>query len=164
LTAIGDARDRGARALEAFSYRYPDGESNFERFHVHRTIFPADFLADFGFLSVRTQGRVELARLEFGGLQPVTEGKRETVLAAARYGSCRRSSLLAANRLASPEAIDAPSSAARATVNTASARSTSSGSVRRDSAVEICVSGITAIGSAGKSSATRATWASHVRQ
>jgi hypothetical protein len=84
LTAIGDARDRGAHALEAFAYRYPEGESTYERFHVHRTIFPADFLADFGFLSVRTQGRVELARLEFGGLQPVTEGKREAVLAAVR--------------------------------------------------------------------------------
>ena len=40
LTAIGDARERGARALEAFAYRYPEGETNFERFHVHKTIFP----------------------------------------------------------------------------------------------------------------------------
>src|SRR5215475_14286650 len=69
LTAIGDARDRGARALEAFAYRYPEGETNFERFHVHRTIFPSDFLADFGFLTVRAKGRVELARLALGGLQ-----------------------------------------------------------------------------------------------
>jgi hypothetical protein len=84
LTAIGDARDRGARALEAFAYRYPEGETNFERFHVHRTIFPSDFLADFGFLPVRTKGRVELARLELGGLQPVEEGKRELVLARVR--------------------------------------------------------------------------------
>ena len=80
LTVIGDARDRGARALEAFAYRYPEGESNFERFHVHRTIFPSDFLADFGFLTVRSQGRIELARLELGGLQPVAEGTREKVL------------------------------------------------------------------------------------
>jgi hypothetical protein len=80
LTVIGDARDRGARALEAFAYRYPEGESNFERFHVHRTIFPSDFLADFGFLTLRSQGRVELARLELGGLQPVAEGTREKVL------------------------------------------------------------------------------------
>jgi hypothetical protein len=84
LTAIGDARDRGARALEAFAYRYPESETNFERFHVHRTIFPADFLADFGFLPVRAQGRVELARLELGGLQPVAEGKREAVLRVVR--------------------------------------------------------------------------------
>ncbi len=84
LTAIGDARDRGARALEAFAYRYPEGETTFERFHVHRTIFPADFLADFGFLPVRVQGRVELARLELGGLQPATEGTREKVLRVVR--------------------------------------------------------------------------------
>jgi hypothetical protein len=84
LTAIGDARDRGAKALEAFAYRYPEGETTFERFHVHRTIFPADFLADFGFLPVRAQGRVELVRLELGGLQPVEEGKREKVLAVVR--------------------------------------------------------------------------------
>ena len=55
LTAIGDSRERGARALEAFAYRYPEGETNYERFHVHRTIFPADFLADFGFLPVRAK-------------------------------------------------------------------------------------------------------------
>jgi hypothetical protein len=81
LTAIGDSRERGARALEAFAYRYPEVETTFERFHVHRTIFPADFLADFGFLPVRAKGRVELARLELGGLQPVEEGTREMVLA-----------------------------------------------------------------------------------
>lgn len=84
LTAIGDARDRGARALEAFAYRYPEGETTFERFHVHRTIFPADFLADFGFVPVRAQGRVELARLELGGLQPAAEGTREKVLRVVR--------------------------------------------------------------------------------
>jgi hypothetical protein len=80
LTAIGDARDRGARALEAFAYRYREGESSYERFRVHRTVFPADFLEDFGFRPVRVQGRVELARLDLGGLQPVVEGKRATVL------------------------------------------------------------------------------------
>ena len=84
LTAIGDSRERGARVLEAFAYRYPEGETTFERFHVHRTIFPADFLADFGFLPVRSQGRLELARLELGGLQPVVEGKREAVLRVVR--------------------------------------------------------------------------------
>ena len=84
LTAIGQARDRGARALEAFAYRYPEGESAYERFHVHKTIFPSDFLADFGFVSVRTNGRVELARLDFGGLVPVEEGAREKVLRVVR--------------------------------------------------------------------------------
>jgi hypothetical protein len=80
LAAIGDAKDKGARALETFAYRYPEGESAYERFQVHKTIFPRDFLSDFGFLTVRTLGRVELARLELGGLQPVMEGRRERVL------------------------------------------------------------------------------------
>jgi hypothetical protein len=80
LAAIGDARDKGAKALEAFAYRYPEGESPYERFQVHKTIFPRDFLSDFGFLTVRMQGRVELVRLELGGLQPVVEGRRAKVL------------------------------------------------------------------------------------
>jgi hypothetical protein len=80
LTAIGEARDRGAKALEAFAYRYPEGASGYERFHVHRTIFPRDFLTDFGFVTVRAMGRVELSRLELGGLQPVAEGTRAKVL------------------------------------------------------------------------------------
>ena len=84
LTAIGEARERGARALEAFAYRYGESDTSFERFHVHRTIFPSDFLADFGFATVRSRGRVELARLELGGLQPVAEGTREKVLRVVR--------------------------------------------------------------------------------
>jgi hypothetical protein len=80
LAAIGEARDKGARALEAFAYRYPEGESTYERFLVHRTVFPRDFLGDFGFFTVRAQGNVELARLELGGLQPVLEGRRASVL------------------------------------------------------------------------------------
>jgi hypothetical protein len=84
LAAIGEARDRGARSLEAFSYRYTEGESAYERFRVHRTVFPQDFLADFGFEVVRAAGRVGLSRLELGGLQPVVEGKREKVLRVVR--------------------------------------------------------------------------------
>ena len=80
LAAIGDSKDRGASALETFAYRYPEGESNYERFRVHKTIFPRDFLSDFGFATVRTLGRVELVRLELGGLQPVVEGTRSKVL------------------------------------------------------------------------------------
>ncbi len=80
LAAIGEVRDKRAKALEAFAYRYPEGESAYERFLVHRTVFPRDFLADLGFFTVRAQGRVELARLELGGLQPVLEGRREKVL------------------------------------------------------------------------------------
>jgi hypothetical protein len=84
LAAIGEARDRGAFAVEAFSYRYPEGESAYERFRVHKTVFPADFLGDFGFEILRAAGRVGLSRLELGGLQPVVEGKREKVLRVVR--------------------------------------------------------------------------------
>jgi hypothetical protein len=80
LAAIGEARDRGARALEAFSFRYAEGDSVYERFQVHKTVFPQTFLADLGFVVLRAAGRVGLSRLDLGGLQPVAEGKRETVL------------------------------------------------------------------------------------
>jgi hypothetical protein len=80
LAAIGHARDRKAKALEAFAYRYREGETVYERFLVHRTVFPRDFLADLGFVTVRMQGRVELVRLDLGGLQPVAEGTRSKVL------------------------------------------------------------------------------------
>jgi hypothetical protein len=80
LAAIGEAKDKGAGGLEAFAYGYPEAESFYERFLVHRTIFPSDFLADFGFRTLRSAGRVQLARLELGGLQPVAEGRREKVL------------------------------------------------------------------------------------
>lgn len=80
LAAIGEARDRKARALEAFAYRYAEGETPHERFRVHRTVFPHDFLVDFGFRTIRRAGLVELARLELGGLQPVEAGRRERVL------------------------------------------------------------------------------------
>jgi hypothetical protein len=84
LTAIGEAKERKAGGLEAFAYRYPEGETSYERFEVHRTVFPRDFLADFGFRTLRVQGRVELCRLELGGLQPVLEGKRAEVLRKVR--------------------------------------------------------------------------------
>lgn len=80
LAAIGDARDQRAAALETFAYRYPAAEPFVERFQVHKTVFPRDFLADFGFRTVRAAGRVELVRLELGGLEPVVEGKRARVL------------------------------------------------------------------------------------
>lgn len=84
LAAIGEARERGAKAVEAFAYRYPEGESVYERFHVHKTIFPADFLGDFGFRLVRSAGRVGLARLELGGLVPATETVREKAIRLAK--------------------------------------------------------------------------------
>jgi hypothetical protein len=84
LSAMGDARDRGAKALEAFAFRYGEGEEFEQRFILHRTIFPHDFLADFGFVPVRSAGRVELARLDLGALVPVVEGKRAKVLRVVR--------------------------------------------------------------------------------
>ena len=84
LAAIGEAKDKGAAALETFAYRYPEGESDYERFLVHRTVFPRDFLSDFGFRTLRASGHVELVRLELGGLVPVLEGKRSKVLRALR--------------------------------------------------------------------------------
>jgi hypothetical protein len=73
LSLIGDARDRKLKAIEAFAYRYPEATPAHERFLVHRTIFPSDFLSDFGFVTLRAEGRVELARLELGGLVPVED-------------------------------------------------------------------------------------------
>ena len=75
LAAI-EARDRGVKAIETFGYRYPEGATSYERVLVQRTVFPADFLADFGFVAVRWSGDVCLARLDLGGLQPVEEGRR----------------------------------------------------------------------------------------
>jgi hypothetical protein len=84
LAAIGEARERGAKAVEAFAYRYAEGESAYERFHVHKTIFPADFLGDFGFRIIRSAGRVGLARLELGGIIEAPETVREKALRLAK--------------------------------------------------------------------------------
>ena len=81
LSAIAEARERGIKAIEAFAYRYPEGTSPEARFLVHRTVFPSDFLADFGFTPLRAEGRVELARLELGGIVPAEE---PSLLARAR--------------------------------------------------------------------------------
>ena len=69
----------------------PRASRAYERFRVHKTVFPQDFLADFGFQVVRSSGRVGLSRLELGGLQPVEEGRREKVLEASGARSASRS-------------------------------------------------------------------------
>jgi hypothetical protein len=84
LAAIGEAKDKGAKALETFAYRYADGASTYDRFQVHKTIFPRDFLNDFGFRTVRSAGPVELVRLELGGLVPALPGRRSKVMRALR--------------------------------------------------------------------------------
>jgi len=80
LAAIGESRDSGAKAIEAFAYRHDEDATLDERFFVHRTVFPRDFLDDFGFTTLRSRGPVELCRLELGGLEPIEEGRRARVL------------------------------------------------------------------------------------
>jgi hypothetical protein len=84
LSAIADARDRRIKAIEAFGYRYAEGTASHDRFLVHRTVFPADFLADFGFVTMRAEGPVELARLELGGLVPVMDSRLARALHRAK--------------------------------------------------------------------------------
>ncbi len=73
LAAIGECRDRGLPSLEAFAYRYDAGEGFRSRFLGHRTIFPSDFLRDFGFHPRRGAGRIELMRLDLRAIEPVAE-------------------------------------------------------------------------------------------
>lgn len=77
LAAIGEARDRGIRAIETFSRRESEEHVARAEFRPHRTIFPASFVGDLGFRPLRVVGRVELARLELAGLAPLpSEGWR----------------------------------------------------------------------------------------
>jgi hypothetical protein len=73
LAAIGECKDRGVPAIEAFGYRYPTDESFEARFLLHRTIFPHDFLRDFGFQPRRAAGRIELMRLDLRGIELAPE-------------------------------------------------------------------------------------------
>jgi hypothetical protein len=76
LACIGACHERNATALEAFGVVHAPEAEFAELFLRHRTIFPRDFLADYGFSTLRSAGRVELMRLELGGLQPLTEDSR----------------------------------------------------------------------------------------
>ena len=73
LAAIADVRDRGGRAIEAFGYRYAEGESTEERFLIHRTVFPSDSSRTSGSAPCGASAELKLARLELGGLLPVEE-------------------------------------------------------------------------------------------
>jgi hypothetical protein len=86
LACIGEVRDGGHEAIETFAYRHDEGEDFASRFLRHRTVFPRDFLADFGFRTVRTAGRIELMRLELRGIVPVAAP--ETALERA-WGTLR---------------------------------------------------------------------------
>ena len=76
LAAIGEARDKERERSRPSRTATARALPSAERFLVHRAVFPRDFLADFGFQTVRSAGRIELARLTSGGLQPVAEGTR----------------------------------------------------------------------------------------
>jgi len=80
LAAIGEARLRGAPALEAFAFRYRENEGFEERLLLHRAIFPHDLLTDLGFVTIRSAGRVQLTRLDLGGLEPSVELERGGLL------------------------------------------------------------------------------------
>lgn len=81
LAAAGEVRSRGVEALEAFAFRYGERDDFEQRFILHRAIFPHDLLADLGFVTVRSAGRVQLARLELGGLEPSAEAEEDGLLA-----------------------------------------------------------------------------------
>ena len=92
---------RRATAARAASRRSriatPRASPSYERFRVHQTVFPQDFLADFGFEVVRAAGRVGLSRLELGGLA-AGRGGRAREGAAGREGRIRRPRAGAARR------------------------------------------------------------------
>lgn len=73
LACIGACHERRVTAIEAFAFVHAAEAEFAERFLGHRTVFPRDFLADYGFATLRSAGRVELMRLELGGLQLVPE-------------------------------------------------------------------------------------------
>jgi hypothetical protein len=90
LACLGESKDRGAAAVEAFAYVYDQREDFAARFLHHRTIFPRDFLADLGFRTLRVDGRVELMRLELGGLLEVpSEGIVAELVRRAREALVR---------------------------------------------------------------------------
>ena len=90
LTAIGEARDKGARALEAFAYRYSEGESTFERFHVHKTIFPRDFLADFGFQTCARRAASSSCASSSAACSPSSRARARRSCASCATRSCPR--------------------------------------------------------------------------
>jgi hypothetical protein len=75
LACLGEVRDGGHPAVESFGYASEDDETARARLGRHHTVFPREFLADFGFRPVRSAGRVELMRLELRGLVPVEESE-----------------------------------------------------------------------------------------
>ena len=98
LACIGACHERRVTAIEAFAVVHAAEAEFAERFLHHRTIFPRDFLADYGFATLRSAGRVELMRLELGGLQPVDRGRARRAGRAARGGDHHRAARPCRNR------------------------------------------------------------------
>ena len=73
LACISECHDRKLPAVEAFGLAHVQEATFADRFLYHRTIFPRDFLGDYGFRPLRTEGPVELMRLELGGLVAAVE-------------------------------------------------------------------------------------------
>jgi hypothetical protein len=76
LACIGACHERHVTAIEAFAFVYGAEAEFAERFLQHRTVFPRDFLADYGFSTLRSAGPIELMRLELGGLLVAPEDGR----------------------------------------------------------------------------------------
>ena len=75
LACISECRDRRLPAVEAFAFAHGSDAEFEERFLVHRTIFPRDFLADYGFCSLRSEGAIELMRLDLRSVIKNDEGE-----------------------------------------------------------------------------------------
>jgi hypothetical protein len=95
LACIGACSERQAPALEAFAFVHAAEADFADRFLHHRTVFPRDFLADYGFATLRSAGRVELMRLELGGLQPQPENGRVAQVVRRAAGMIARPAGLA---------------------------------------------------------------------
>ena len=77
LAAIGEARDRGFSVRSRRSpTATPRASRRYARFRVHRTVFPADFLEDFGFRIVRYVGPRRPGAARARRARPVEEGRR----------------------------------------------------------------------------------------
>ena len=89
LQVTSTASSEAGPALEAFAYRHDEGETFPARFLRHRTVFPRDFLADLGFRTLRTAGRIELMRLELGGIVQVEDESSAVARAWAALRTAR---------------------------------------------------------------------------
>ena len=95
LAAIGEARDRGARGARGVLVPVPGGRVGYERFQVHKTVFPQDFLADFGFQrpARRRPGRPLAPRARRPAAGRRRERARRCCASSRTRSACRNRSL-----------------------------------------------------------------------